>query len=297
MTYIDLINRFWEAYRVKKFSDIDTAIYFFLLNECNIRRWLNPFELQTRNLEVCLQISRKTIGEARNRLKQRGKIDFIEAQGRGPTIYLIDGVNINNSELYERFCVSDCVSSEKHEGNTSGNTKVTQRLHKGNTNANSTLYIEDKRHKTKDSSVAVATRSTPQCTEPESLFAEEEKKAAKRKSPPKPKLTFESPTLDEVCRYFLSQDADKRLENWEESAQRFYDNFTAVDWRDKYNRRITRWDSRANSWIIDDEKQQNRRQNEQSQANRRVSPSGGVPIRGRITPACGLKRSDPQGET
>ena len=91
MTYIELINRFWDFYRVKKFSDIDTAIYFFLLNECNIRRWLNPFELQTRNIEICFSISRKTIGEARNRLKQRGLIDFIEAQGRGPTTYLFSG--------------------------------------------------------------------------------------------------------------------------------------------------------------------------------------------------------------
>lgn len=298
MTYIDLINRFWEAYRVKKFSDIDTAIYFFLLNECNIRRWLNPFELQTRNLEVCLQISRKTIGEARNRLKQRGMIDFIEAQGRGPTIYLIDGVNINNSELYERFCVSDCVSPEKHEGNTNGNTKVTQGLHNGNTTPDSTLLIEERRHKTKDNSVAVATRGAPQLIEPESLFAEEERKAAKKKSPPKPKITFEPPTLDDVRRYFLSQDADKRLENWEESARRFYDNYAAVGWIDKYNRRITRWDSKANSWIIDDEKREKeRKQNEQTRTDRPIPPSGGIPIRGKVTPSCGLKRRDPSGET
>lgn len=263
MTYIDLINRFWEAYRVKKFSDIDTAIYFFLLNECNIRRWLNPFELQTRNLEVCLQISRKTIGEARNRLKQRGMIDFIEAQGRGPTIYLIDGVTINNSELNERFCVSDCVSPEKHEGNTNGNTKVTQGLHKGNTTPDSTYYIEDIRYKTKDrNSVAIATRDAPQRTEPKSLFAEEERKAAKTKSSRKPKTAKDpppAPTLEEVLEYFLSQDADKRLENWEESARRFYDNFNAVEWRDKFNRQITRWDSRANSWILDDEIRQKER--------------------------------------
>lgn len=300
MTYIDLINRFWEAYRVKKFSDIDTAIYFFLLNECNIRRWLNPFELQTRNLEVFLQITRKTIGEARNRLKQRGMIDFIEAQGRGPTLYLIDGVALNNKELYERFCVSYCVSPKKHEVNTIGNTKVTQGKHKGNTTPDSTLYIEDIRHKkTKDSKdVAVATRGAPQRSEPESLFAEEERKAAKKKPPSKPKITFEPPTLDEVRRYFLSQDADKRLENWEESARRFYDNYTAVGWYDKFNRRITRWDSKANSWIIDDEKREKeRKQNEQTRTDRPVSPSGGIPVRGKVTPSCGLKRRDPSGET
>ena len=133
MTYIDLINRFWEAYRVKKFSDIDTAIYFFLLNECNIRRWLNPFELQTRNIEICIGVSRKTIGEARNRLKQRGIIDFVEAQGRGPTTYLIDGADITNNVLRELFCASNSVTSKKHKGNTRVTQTVTQGLHKGYT--------------------------------------------------------------------------------------------------------------------------------------------------------------------
>lgn len=293
MTYIDLINHFWEAYRVKKFSDIDTAIYFFLLNECNIRRWLNPFELQTRNIEICIGVSRKTIGEARNRLKQRGIIDFVEAQGRGPTIYLIDGADITNNLLRELFCVSDSVTSKKHKGNTKVTQTVTQGLHKGNTTPDSTLFIEERRNKNKENKgVAVATRGGPQFTETGSLFAQEVKKASKAKSQKRRKITFESPSFDEVRRYFLSQDADKRLENWEESAQRFYDNFTAVDWRDKYNRRITRWDSRANSWIIDDEKQQKLRQNESAKSDRQNSSGIGVPIRGKVIPACGLKERD-----
>lgn len=288
LSYIDLINRFWDYSRVKRISDIDTTIYFYLLNECNIRRWLNPFELQTRNLEADLRISRKTIGEARNRLKQRGLIDFIEGRGRGPTIYLIDGANVNNELLEHNFCVSP----EKHKGNT----KVTQGKHKGNTKVtqqeNTPIIIEDKEDiKTKDSIVRGS--PTPQ---QESLFAEEEKKTRKKstqsKSPPP------VPTLDEVLAYFLSQDADKRLENWEESARRFYDNFNAVDWRDKFNRRITRWDSRANSWILDDEKRYKEiLKHEQPRTNGSSPPSSGIPIRGRVTPACGLKRRDKGGET
>lgn len=259
MTYIDLINRFWEAYRVKKFSDIDTTIYFFLLDECNIRRWLNPFELQTRNIEICIGVSRKTIGDARKRLKKRGLIDFIEAQGRGPTTYLIDGADITNNVLRELFCASNSVTSKKHKGNTRVTQTVTQGLHKGNTTQDSTLYIEDIRYKNKESSVASATRSAPQRASKKvekSLFAEEEKKAAKRKSTPRTKPSFTPPSIDDVKEYFLSHDADKRLENWEECAQRFYDYFNAVDWIDKNGRRITRWDSRANSWIIDDEKRE-----------------------------------------
>ena len=82
------------------------------------------------------------------------------------------------------------------------------------------------------------------------LFSEREMKEVRSRSKTE---SDPPPTLEEVLRYFLSKDADKRLENWEESAKRFYDNFSAVDWRDKYNRRITRWDSRANNWILDEQ--------------------------------------------
>ena len=139
LSYIELINRFWEYYSIKRISDIDTTMYFYLLNECNIRRWLNPFELQTRNLEAGLQISRKTITEARNRLKQRGLIDFMEARGRRPTVYLLEGVDVSNVMLMEYFGVS----LEKHEGNT----RVTQEKHEGNTRVTpsdfSPIILED----------------------------------------------------------------------------------------------------------------------------------------------------------
>lgn len=244
MTYIELINRFWESYRLKKFSDIDTAIYFFLLNECNIRRWLNPFELQTRNLEISLSISRKTIGEARNRLRQRGMIDFIEAQGRGATVYLIDGVDVTNKELKSRFCVS----STKHKGNTNGNTKVTQGLHKGNTKANPTLLDEDIRYKTKDN-IPISPDKPGEGVLDFELDEPKKKKSKSRtpqESPP-------APTLEEVKAYFLSQSADTRLDDWETEAEIFFNNFDATDWVDASGRKIKRWDSRANRWILEKE--------------------------------------------
>lgn len=293
MTYIELLNNFWDSTRFNPCSSNEAAMYFYLLHQCNIRRWINPFELKTRDLELTLGISRTTIAALRNKLKQRGFIDFAKGLGSGKAIYRMTGVKITDSTLNEKICVQSVDTMVNTTLDTTVDTTLNTTV---NTNAKSTLYIEERRHKTKDNSVAVATRGAPQRIEPESLFAEEERKAAKKKSPPKLKITFEPPALDEVRRYFLSQDADKRLENWEESAQRFYDNFTAVDWRDKYNRRVTRWDSRANSWIADDEKQQKRKQNEQTKTDRPISPSGGIPIRGRVTPGCGLKRRDPSGE-
>lgn len=295
MTYIELLNNFWDSTRFNPCSSNEAAMYFYLLHQCNIRRWINPFELKTKDLELTLGISRTTIAALRNRLKQRGFIDFAKGLGSGKAIYRLTGVKITDSKLNEKICVQSVDTMVDTTLDTMVDTTLNTKV---DTNAKSTLYIEERRHKTKDDSVAVATRGAPQRIEPESLFAEEERKAAKKKSPPKPKITFEPPTLDEVRRYFLNQDADKRLENWEESARRFYDNYAAVGWIDKYNRRITRWDSKANSWIIDDEKREKeRKQNEQTRTDRPIPPSGGIPIRGKVTPSCGLKRRDPSGET
>lgn len=306
MTYIELLNNFWDSTRFNPCSSNEAMIYLYLLHQCNIRRWANPFELNTKGLESALGISRTTVIAVRDKLRKRGFIDFIKGEGSGKSIYRLNRVKISDSVLNDKFCVQSVDAKLDTKLDTNVNSTPGEEIcvqnndqkldTKVDTNADPTLLIED--IKTKDISVADATRDAHARTEPRSLFAEEEKNAAKTKSPPKPKITFEPPTLDEVKRYFLSQDADKRLENWEESARRFYDNYTAVDWYDKFNRRITRWDSRANSWIIDDEKREKeRKQNEQSRTDRPLSPSGGIPIRGKVTPSCGLKRRDPPGET
>ena len=125
MTYIELVNRFWELNQVKTFSSIEVAVYFSLLNECNIRRWLNPFELRTRYLEYCFEISRKSIGEARNRLKQRNLIDFIEGKGKRPSLYLIKGAKVTNKELVVTFNVSTGNNKSNNIGNNTGNNSVT----------------------------------------------------------------------------------------------------------------------------------------------------------------------------
>ena len=250
MNYYDLSKNFWNLYRDKTFGHVDTAMYFYLLNECNIRRWLNPFELQTRNLELMFGISRKTIVEARNRLKQRGVIEFIEGKGRGAAIYKIIGLDVTNETLEKEFCVSNsvsvCVSSTKHKGNTKGNTKVTQRVTQ---TENPPLYIEDIRLKTKDNTTSEDVVAPPQPVI-ESLFAEEEKKASKRKPKSAKGPPPEPPTLDQVFQHFLNNNAESRLQNWEASARLFYDTFNADGWVNKYGRRITNWESEANKWIF-----------------------------------------------
>ena len=82
MNYIELINQFWSIRRYKPMTAYEADFYFFLLKECNMRNWLSPFELPTRLIYAELGYSNKTISDLRNRLKQKGLIDFIEGNRR-----------------------------------------------------------------------------------------------------------------------------------------------------------------------------------------------------------------------
>ena len=83
MTYIELINNFWSLRRLCPMTSYEADFYFYLLKECNLRNWQNPFSLPTRNIELELSISRKTICELRYKLQEKGLIQFKEGNKRG----------------------------------------------------------------------------------------------------------------------------------------------------------------------------------------------------------------------
>lgn len=72
MKYIDLINDFWRQNAIEPFRPLDAMIYLYLLNQCNLRRWQNPFQLSSRSIEIAFSITRNTVMEVRKRLQKRG---------------------------------------------------------------------------------------------------------------------------------------------------------------------------------------------------------------------------------
>lgn len=82
MNYIELINQFWMMRRSKRITSSEADLYFYLLKECNERNWENPFSHP--NMLICATIgcSEKTLIEVRNRLKQKGLIDFESGERR-----------------------------------------------------------------------------------------------------------------------------------------------------------------------------------------------------------------------
>ena len=128
MNYDNLLRTFWQQNEVNPIQPLDAFFYFYLLGECNKRNWINPFELRSRIIEVKLMISRKTIGEVRNRLKQRGLIDFVSAKNC-PTIYRICAIGNSDNNS-----VSDCFPQgtikkqlREQSGNISGNNPATSK--------------------------------------------------------------------------------------------------------------------------------------------------------------------------
>jgi len=137
MTYIDYINQFWQIRRYKPMTAHEADFYFFLLKECNIRNWLCPFELPTRLIQAELGYSNKTVIDLRNRLKQKGLIDFIEG---------------NRREKAASYIL--LVTSGNQSGNQTGNPIIKTKNKTKNNNNSGELFPPEEKPKKKKSAKA-----------------------------------------------------------------------------------------------------------------------------------------------
>lgn len=80
MTYIDLINDFWQEFEDEAMKPIDALLYLYLLKVCNSKAWENPFVLSNKKIRLCLEITDKVIIESRSRLVERGLIEVTKGE-------------------------------------------------------------------------------------------------------------------------------------------------------------------------------------------------------------------------
>jgi len=88
VTYLDLINLFWDSATINPLSTGQVSLYFALLHVCNRSYWTEWFSVPNQVLSILTGLSRAGIQKARNELKQRGFIEFKE-QGTKATCYKI----------------------------------------------------------------------------------------------------------------------------------------------------------------------------------------------------------------
>ena len=112
----------------------------------------------------------------------------------------------------------------------------------------------------------------------ESLFPPTPPKRKRRK------VEFITPTLVEVEEYFLSQRADVRLADWKRQASIFFNHYDSIGWCTPNGAKIVQWDSKANLWILEKEKNNNEKSAEVKRSNFNQSNS----TRYSINPDCGL---------
>ncbi len=127
MNYIELINNFWKTRRIVAFSSNEADLYFTLLQECNLRGWLNPFECSNKSIVATIGITEKTLIDVRNRLQQKGLITFEKGKRKekSPVYTLLNcnNVSINVSKTVSKK-VSKTVSINVNSYKTKTETKT-----------------------------------------------------------------------------------------------------------------------------------------------------------------------------
>jgi len=99
MNYIELIRGFWRSHEEHSFSTTEIAVYFHLVEVCNICHWKNPFKRNNAKIGADLSISFNTLKNARNKLQQAGLISFKTTNGSPNVLYTLSKLDKVTNEV------------------------------------------------------------------------------------------------------------------------------------------------------------------------------------------------------
>lgn len=77
----ELMHAFWQENEYEPFSTAEIALFFFLLERANCRRWKMPFKYSTALVCRSIKVAKQTFLTARLKLSERGLITFIQGKG------------------------------------------------------------------------------------------------------------------------------------------------------------------------------------------------------------------------
>lgn len=77
----ELMHAFWQENEYEPFSTAEIALFFFLLERANCRRWKMPFKCSTALVCRSIKVAKQTFLTARLKLSDRGLITFIQGKG------------------------------------------------------------------------------------------------------------------------------------------------------------------------------------------------------------------------
>ena len=110
-----LMQRFWRENEYEPFSTAAIAMYFFLIDRANSRRWQMPFKCPTSVISTAIQVTRQTVVNARESLRARNLITYSKGTGKGShpmySLVLTDGLT---------ECLQDDLSEPLQDSSTEG---------------------------------------------------------------------------------------------------------------------------------------------------------------------------------
>ena len=98
----ELMQRFWSENEYEPFSTAAIALYFFLIDRTNSRRWQMPFKCPTSVISSSINVTRQTVVNAREALRERKLITYSKSTGKGShpiySLVLADSLMDNMTE-------------------------------------------------------------------------------------------------------------------------------------------------------------------------------------------------------
>lgn len=77
----ELMHAFWQENEYEPFSTAEIALFFFLLERANCRRWKMPVKCSTALVCRAIKVAKQTFLTARLKLSERGLITFTQGNG------------------------------------------------------------------------------------------------------------------------------------------------------------------------------------------------------------------------
>ena len=214
--------------RIDPFTPTEVCLYFYLLSQWNNYRE-SRFTIKSSIMFAELKMSKPTIYEVRERLKERGLINFTEGERRSssPVYQILENVEIGRpmrtaepeaeTEMPEEIEVDEIPSPVPTPGPVPEDQKPVQKTPK-----------RKKIEKPLDE-----------------LFKAPEPEKRKKKE-------FVPPTLQEVEDFFSGLGVIDALDK----AQQFYFHYDSLGWHTSSGAAIWRWDSLANKWLLNDKQKE-----------------------------------------
>lgn len=141
MTYLQLINRFWDADAESPFSPCETRLYLLLLNDANRKGWPEGITLGTEEAAGIIGVTVPTFLKARARLTKTGFISCGQGGGRSrKVVYRITDAPIkstsrkhkNPKTILEKAGINSKKNDTVYELNSKINTPLNFRVSERN---------------------------------------------------------------------------------------------------------------------------------------------------------------------